>query len=75
MKILYDHSIFQLQQYGGISRYFYELITRLSIKEHIDVNLFGVFHINEYGLSNHKHNFNSMGKEARAYFLYFRRRY
>lgn len=26
MKILYDHQIFDLQQYGGISRYFYELM-------------------------------------------------
>lgn len=28
MKILYDHQIFTDQQYGGISRYFYELIKR-----------------------------------------------
>ncbi len=28
MKILYDHQIFSQQQYGGISRYFYELIKR-----------------------------------------------
>jgi len=26
MKLLYDHQIFDLQQYGGISRYFYELM-------------------------------------------------
>jgi len=26
MKLLYDHQIFDLQQYGGISRYFYELL-------------------------------------------------
>lgn len=28
MKILFDHQIFTQQQYGGISRYFYELIKR-----------------------------------------------
>ena len=28
MKVLYDHQIFTMQQYGGISRYFYELIRR-----------------------------------------------
>ncbi|TRX13391.1 glycosyltransferase family 4 protein [Flavobacterium gawalongense] len=28
MKILYDHQIFTAQQYGGISRYFFELIKR-----------------------------------------------
>ena len=59
MKILYDHTIFQFQQYGGISRYFYELITRSSIKEDVNINLFQGFHINEYGLSEHKHNFES----------------
>lgn len=29
MKILFDHQIFVYQNYGGISRYFYELITQL----------------------------------------------
>ncbi len=33
MKILYDYQIFLLQKYGGISRYFYELI-----KEILDLN-------------------------------------
>lgn len=28
MKLLYDHQIFSQQQYGGISRYFFELIKR-----------------------------------------------
>lgn len=28
MNILYDHQIFEMQQYGGVSRYFSELITR-----------------------------------------------
>jgi glycosyltransferase involved in cell wall biosynthesis len=30
MKILYDHQIFTQQQYGGISRYFFELIKRFN---------------------------------------------
>lgn len=29
MKILYDQQIFSFQNYGGISRYFYELISRI----------------------------------------------
>lgn len=33
MKILYDHQIFTNQQYGGISRYFFELIKRYDIIE------------------------------------------
>jgi glycosyltransferase involved in cell wall biosynthesis len=32
MKIFYDHQIFNLQEYGGISRYFYELINRFKGK-------------------------------------------
>jgi len=59
MKILYDHTIFQFQRYGGISRYFYELITRLPTIEDVNINLFQGFHINEYCLSEHKHNFES----------------
>ena len=59
MKILYDHTVFQFQRYGGISRYFYELITRLSIKEDVGISLFHGFHINEYTLSEHKQNFDS----------------
>ncbi|NJD76128.1 MAG: glycosyltransferase family 4 protein [Candidatus Methanoperedens sp.] len=59
MKLLYDHSIFRLQRYGGISRYFYELITRLSSQKDTGINLFEGFHINEYGLSGQKNNFNA----------------
>lgn len=59
MKILYDHTVFQFQRYGGVSRYFYELITRLSTKEDVDISLFQGFHINEYALSEHEQNFDS----------------
>ncbi|WP_028845360.1 glycosyltransferase family 4 protein [Thermodesulfovibrio thiophilus] len=38
MKILYDHQIFTLQKYGGISRYFYELISELDRMEHIETD-------------------------------------
>ncbi|MCZ8343808.1 MAG: glycosyltransferase family 1 protein [Leptospira sp.] len=37
MKILFDHQIFTLQKYGGISRYFYELISRLTKFESVEV--------------------------------------
>ena len=57
MKILYDHTIFQNQQYGGISRYFYELITRITKTE--DTNLFQGCHINKYDLSLNKELYNS----------------
>jgi glycosyltransferase involved in cell wall biosynthesis len=57
MKIIYDHTVFQFQRYGGISRYFYELITRLSTKEDVDISLFQGLHINEYALSDQKQKF------------------
>jgi len=39
MKILYDHQIFTLQNYGGISRYFCELIERLSPYPDVELSL------------------------------------
>lgn len=57
MNILYDYSIFSIQKYGGVSRYFYELITRISLNKEASVKLFEGFHINEYGLSEYKDNF------------------
>ncbi len=48
MNILYDHQIFANQRYGGISRYFYEIASRIAAWE--NVYLYEGFHINEYGL-------------------------
>jgi glycosyltransferase involved in cell wall biosynthesis len=59
MNVLYDYSIFQVQRYGGISRYFYELIGHLSMNKEINVNFFEGFHINEYNFSIYKNNFKS----------------
>jgi glycosyltransferase involved in cell wall biosynthesis len=53
MKIIYDHQIFAVQRFGGISRYFYELISRLCREADIDIALFLGFHINEYGIEAH----------------------
>ena len=38
MNLLYDHQIFSLQEFGGISRYFYELISFLEKDTFIDVS-------------------------------------
>ena len=46
MRVLYDYQIFSLQRYGGISRYFYELIKRIAKTE--EVSLFEGVHINDY---------------------------
>lgn len=39
MKILFDHQIFTVQKYGGISRYFYELIKELKNMDNIQINV------------------------------------
>ena len=52
MKILYDHQIFELQRYGGISRYFQELINHS--EGLFDTEISGVFFNNEYLKSNLK---------------------
>ncbi|MCC6865880.1 MAG: glycosyltransferase family 4 protein [Ignavibacteria bacterium] len=40
MKILFDYEIFMRQKYGGISRYFYELINGITICNEFDVDVF-----------------------------------
>lgn len=39
MKILYDHQIFTSQKYGGISRYFYELVREFNDTQDIDCEI------------------------------------
>lgn len=48
MKILFDHQIFCLQQYGGISRYFYELANHLAALTEHKVEIYAPLYINEY---------------------------
>lgn len=50
MKIFFDHQVFSFQRYGGISRYFYELISGLCKREGANVSLFLGWTINEYGI-------------------------
>jgi glycosyltransferase involved in cell wall biosynthesis len=46
-----------MQKYGGVSRYFYELIKRLSDKNEIDISLFMGDFINEYGLERDENKY------------------
>jgi glycosyltransferase involved in cell wall biosynthesis len=48
MKILYDHQIFTLQKYGGISRYFCDLMTQFSKDPTMDYSLALRFTFNEH---------------------------
>lgn len=48
MKVLYDHQIFIAQKYGGISRYFYELIKSFNNAKDMDVSTSVLFSKNHY---------------------------
>ena len=48
MKILYDYQQFSMQKYGGISRYLYEIITRLEKSETDEVKVLAGLYINQY---------------------------
>lgn len=48
MKIQYDHQIFTSQKYGGISRYFYELMKEFDSLENVQTNTSLLFSNNHY---------------------------
>jgi glycosyltransferase involved in cell wall biosynthesis len=48
LSVSYDYQIFSIQRYGGISRYIYEIATRISDLEEFDVKITAGLHINEY---------------------------
>ncbi|PJZ55329.1 glycosyl transferase family 1 [Leptospira adleri] len=48
MRVLYDHQIFSMQKFGGISRYFYEILTRLQKSKIIEVDHSVIYSSNEY---------------------------
>ena len=49
MNVLYDSQIFQGQRYGGVSRYFHELISHAVRSQTLDVSLFLGLSQNGYG--------------------------
>lgn len=48
LKVAYDHQIFSLQRYGGISRYYYEIVKGLIKKRGVAPKIFSQFYVNEY---------------------------
>ena len=48
MKVAFDHQIFSLQRYGGISRYFFELASRLPAHGVSEVSVVAPLYINNY---------------------------
>src|SRR6185437_13738837 len=61
MRILYDHSIFVLQRYGGISRYFAELIPRVALIPGTEVSAWMGLYINNYKLPDARHRLARFG--------------
>jgi len=53
MKILYDYEVFARQRYGGISKYFYELISGLMDFENVNASLF-------LGMNNSGYDFKAL---------------
>jgi len=52
MRIFYDYQIFLTQRYGGISRYFYEIIKYLSDEQKMEIASSVLFSNNSYISSN-----------------------
>ena len=48
MVIVYDHQIFCWQEYGGISRYFFELARRVAHAEDFSASIVAPLHVNSY---------------------------
>lgn len=48
LRVDYDYQIFSMQQFGGISRYFYELAKRVAKTEGFSASIVAPMHINGY---------------------------
>ena len=48
MKVAFDHQIFSFQRYGGVSRYFFELASRLPADTVSEVSVIAPLHVNNY---------------------------
>jgi glycosyltransferase involved in cell wall biosynthesis len=46
--VIYDHQVFSWQEYGGISRYFYELARRVNASEGFAASIIAPLHVNRY---------------------------
>ena len=52
--ILYDNQIFDIQRFGGISRYFCEILRRLNMKKDIAVRYSVNYYLTTYRLGKHR---------------------
>jgi glycosyltransferase involved in cell wall biosynthesis len=56
MDLLFDYEIFVMQKYGGVSRYFYEIIARICDIDEVNVSLY-------LGLNNSGYDFERLSKK------------
>lgn len=64
MKILFDHQAFSNQAVGGVSRYVFELISRLAVN--CDVKLSGLFFQNRYVKELDRNNYDALTFDSRS---------
>ena len=73
MKVLYDHQIFTYQVYGGISRYFYELMNHLSqnqdIKFEISLKYSNNHYLENVNFTNHKTFFKDINFKGKTHIM------
>lgn len=72
---MYDYRAWELQRYGGVSRYFYEIIRHNVHSSNIDATVFGGLYQNKYGIKSiHGKNISVVGKEIpyfpKSFFLF-----
>ena len=48
LSVIYDHQIFSLHRYGGISRYFYEIANLIAKIDDTKVDIFSPLYVNDY---------------------------
>jgi glycosyltransferase involved in cell wall biosynthesis len=48
IKIIYDHQIFAIQEYGGISRYYHEIASRIADMPDFELQILCPLYVNEY---------------------------
>ncbi len=48
IKIAYDHQIFGFQEYGGVSRYFYEIGKRVCLSAGFSATMVAPLYVNRY---------------------------
>lgn len=63
MKLIYDHEIFARQRYGGVSRYFYEIISGIAEKFQPEIDLYLGYNITGYDFSKINGNINIEKKD------------